>query len=30
MITTRELRTVNRRVALPMCGATAPVLFTAR
>jgi hypothetical protein len=30
MITTRELATVNRRSALPMCGATAPVLHTAR
>jgi hypothetical protein len=30
MITTRELATVTRRPALPVCGATAPVLFTAR
>jgi hypothetical protein len=30
MITTRELATVNRRSALPLCGATAPVLHTAR
>lgn len=30
MITNRELATMNRRAALPLYGATAPVLFTAR
>jgi hypothetical protein len=30
MITTRELAAVNRRPALPVCSATAPVLYTAR